>query len=241
MGTPQSSKKEFDKFTPLPLPPNTKIAHISSGLNHTLILTSSGTVLSFGSGHFGQLGHGDDLSQATPLPIQGVKEELSRLNSLPDSPNYKATAVYAGGNHSLAVLSSPSSSLGDIVLCWGFNSSGQCGVGSFSNSENEPRRVVYFNGDKTMPLPPPLPASKGGAAPPPAPPPPTGKPPGATIVSASLSSSSTYLSTSRSTVYSMGSHKHGGLGLAATPALPAKFKGAKVRKSEQRSEIDMYW
>ncbi len=41
----------------------------SGGWNHSLVATLDGRVFSFGDGSNGKLGHGNDASQATPLPI----------------------------------------------------------------------------------------------------------------------------------------------------------------------------
>ncbi|XP_052100080.1 RCC1 domain-containing protein 1-like [Mytilus californianus] len=97
----------------LPLVPlcTDKVAAVSCGKEHILLLTTYGTVLTFGGGTRGQLGHGTVDSTKEPKLI----DSLAGLKML---------AVAAGGWHSLCV-----SECGDIY-CWGWNESGQLGLPS---------------------------------------------------------------------------------------------------------------
>ena len=45
---------------------------VAAGDTHTLALTASGTVLSWGNGDYGNLGHGDDASQLLPKPVAAL-------------------------------------------------------------------------------------------------------------------------------------------------------------------------
>lgn len=86
-----------------------RIAHMACGADHTLLLTCNGTVLSFGLGTRGQLGHGDILPRIEPCVIHA-------LAGLP------MKAIACGNWHSL-VLSQD----GD-VYSWGWNEHGQLGL-----------------------------------------------------------------------------------------------------------------
>lgn len=78
------------------LPAGTTIAAIAAGRNHSLALTSTGTVLGWGNNGSGELGQtesagpGTGFRSVTPVPV-----------SLPVGT--KITAISAGGRHSLAV------------------------------------------------------------------------------------------------------------------------------------------
>ena len=67
----EEQDKEPGKLTSLGpgrvhIPNNVKIVSISCGLHHTLLLTSSGHVLAFGSNSHGQLGVGDLVPRGAP-------------------------------------------------------------------------------------------------------------------------------------------------------------------------------
>jgi len=82
---------------------------ISAGITHSLVLTSSGRVLSAGNGSYGQLGHSASFSPSPPIGWMQV----------PD--NVRVAAVAAGGFRS-AILSDMS----ELYMC-GDNDCGQCG------------------------------------------------------------------------------------------------------------------
>lgn len=102
-----------DSGTPIPvrLPPGTAVTAIAAGNEHSLALTSTGTVLAWGNNSFGQLGDGTNTSRITPVTV-----------SLP--PGTTVTAIAAGRSHSLAVTSA------GTALAWGNNSFGQLGDGT---------------------------------------------------------------------------------------------------------------
>lgn len=92
-------------------PRHHKIKKMISGTEHTLLLTSNGDIFSCGCGLRGALGHSDVNSYETPKLI----EALSGI---------KIMDIAVGSFHSVAV-----SSFGDMYT-WGWNNSGQLGVGS---------------------------------------------------------------------------------------------------------------
>lgn len=86
-----------------------RVRQVSCGHGHQLALTEAGSLLSWGQGSRGQLGHGGLDAQAAP-------RELEALAGLP------LVATAAGGWHSAAL-----SADGDLYL-WGWNRDGQLGL-----------------------------------------------------------------------------------------------------------------
>ncbi|KAI9538030.1 hypothetical protein NQZ68_019371 [Dissostichus eleginoides] len=72
-----------------------KVTKIACGRHHTLVLTDSKRVYSFGCGEQGQLGHGEESNPSVPLPVQ-----------LPQDTNDVIKNIFAGGNVSFAVYTS---------------------------------------------------------------------------------------------------------------------------------------
>ena len=136
----QTYQKLMVQPTRLPL----RIVRISSGRRHVLALSEGirdggggGVVMSWGAGHFGQLGHGPDMTSCSEPRI------IERL--LPHIVGGAVIEISAGGLHSAAIVSSVASSkkqklskAGDSTtpvavretrtFCWGSNRKGQCGV-----------------------------------------------------------------------------------------------------------------
>ncbi|XP_018559610.2 LOW QUALITY PROTEIN: probable E3 ubiquitin-protein ligase HERC4 [Lates calcarifer] len=69
-----------------------KVTKIACGQHHTLVLTDSKRVYSFGCGEQGQLGHGDESHPSVPLPVQLPQDG--------DGPRIRN--IFAGGNCSFA-------------------------------------------------------------------------------------------------------------------------------------------
>ncbi|KAM7396239.1 hypothetical protein PAMP_019296 [Pampus punctatissimus] len=74
-----------------------KVIKIACGRHHTLVMTDSRRVYSFGCGEQGQLGHGEESHPSVPLPVQLPQDTT-------DVP--QITNIYAGGNCSFATCSS---------------------------------------------------------------------------------------------------------------------------------------
>jgi alpha-tubulin suppressor-like RCC1 family protein len=87
---------------------------ISVGSGHSCALVDDGTVECWGGNWEGQLG-------------VGTSGELNRRSSVPAGPialGRDAVAIACGGSHSCALLDDGN------VRCWGYNGSGQLGIGS---------------------------------------------------------------------------------------------------------------
>jgi alpha-tubulin suppressor-like RCC1 family protein len=89
------------------------IVAVMGGEPHNFALKADGTVWSWGSNMFGQLGDGTTVDRPTPVQVSG----LTKVNSLGGR-----------GYHSLAVRSD------GTLWTWGYNSSGQLGNGTLTNS-----------------------------------------------------------------------------------------------------------
>ncbi|WP_050591866.1 RCC1 domain-containing protein [Salinispora fenicalii] len=106
-----------DSSTPVEvsLPAGTTVTAIGGGRDHSLALTSAGTVLAWGSNSDGQLGDGTTTDSSTPVEV-----------SLPAGTT--VTAIAASRFHSLAVTSA------GAALGWGSNSDGRLGDGTTTDS-----------------------------------------------------------------------------------------------------------
>jgi len=86
---------------------------IAAGEYHSLALTASGKVLSWGYNIFGQLGVGDKAVKNTPQAVLDASGELGGV-----------TAIAAGANHCLALKND------GTVVAWGYNLNGELGNGT---------------------------------------------------------------------------------------------------------------
>lgn len=105
-----------------------KCTQIACGRRHILALMEGGFVLSWGTGYFGQLGHGDDNSWDNPKMIYALD---------PNKLGTHVTSVACGGSHSGAITESGQ------VFMWGLNKSGQCGIGNRAESLMDPKPLDY--------------------------------------------------------------------------------------------------
>ncbi|CAG0892795.1 unnamed protein product [Cyprideis torosa] len=107
-----------------------RIKVVACGKDHFLLLTSTEAhVFSWGMGSRGQLGHGPPLC---------CEAEPRRIEWFDGMPGTRIVDVSCGGWHSLALTSS-----GDLYA-WGWNESGQLGLGGTVNVEAVPS-LVSFN------------------------------------------------------------------------------------------------
>jgi alpha-tubulin suppressor-like RCC1 family protein/uncharacterized protein YjbI with pentapeptide repeats len=89
---------------------------LAAGQYHNCALISAGTVQCWGFNVQGQLGNGTLTNSSTPIAVSSL------------SGRGGATANTAGGLHTCALLSD------GTVKCWGYNSNGQLGNGTTTNS-----------------------------------------------------------------------------------------------------------
>ena len=101
-----------NKLAPQTIAGGLTFQSLDAGMNHTCGIGAGGSYC-WGQGVFGQLGNGGDLTQPSPAQVSG-------------SVTYQS--VDAGGGHTCGV------GPGNLVLCWGRNSSGELGDGTRRNS-----------------------------------------------------------------------------------------------------------
>jgi alpha-tubulin suppressor-like RCC1 family protein len=87
---------------------------IAAGVAHTCALTSAGTILCWGSNEFGQLGNGGTTNVTSPVQLIGLASS--------------AVSIAAGSESTCALTDA------GTVWCWGDNSNGQLGNGTFTES-----------------------------------------------------------------------------------------------------------
>jgi hypothetical protein len=92
----------------------TNAVAISTGVEHSCALLSTGAITCWGDNSFGQLGAGEIGGSIVPVDVPGVTS---------------AVAISAGGYHSCALLST------GAITCWGWNGIGQLGNGSTNSSD----------------------------------------------------------------------------------------------------------
>ncbi len=120
------------------LPAGARITAIAAGDSHSLALTADGRVYAWGDNGWGELGTpaGQTCSGMViciPSPV------LVRFPA-----GMRATAIAAGGAHSLALMADGS------VYAWGANSVGQTGNGTVSTSVSTPTRVQLPGGSPAV-------------------------------------------------------------------------------------------
>ncbi|KAJ3135484.1 hypothetical protein HDU90_003886 [Geranomyces variabilis] len=123
-------------WTELPELADVQVSDIACGEKHTLISTVDGRVFGFGSNAFGQL--------ATDTAISSVASatEISTLWSPPvqtaKPTNTRCTKIAAGGNTSLFVIETPTSTK---VMGCGTGMQGQLGTGAYSQVAATPGTI----------------------------------------------------------------------------------------------------
>lgn len=134
----------YTRPTPMPTRLPLKCVQLAAGRRHVLALMEQGAVvMSWGAGHFGQLGHGSEVTSC------GRPKVIGRL--LPQLIGGQVCHIAAGGLHSAAIVATASSSTDSKenltsptrTFTWGSNRKGQCGVeGGKCHTVPYPTRIV---------------------------------------------------------------------------------------------------
>jgi len=104
-------------------------AIIAAGESHTCALTSVGAVLCWGLNEFGQLGDGMTTNSTTPVQVSGLSSGVVSI-----AAGYETTCALTNAG---------------AVWCWGYNSTGQLGNGTLSQSRI-PVEVLAQAGDAPL-------------------------------------------------------------------------------------------
>jgi hypothetical protein len=102
---------------------NFSASAIAAGANHNLVLSSTGQVISWGAGDYGQLGHGSMWDDSRPVVIN----DLTGVQQ-----------IAAGSRHSIALV------LKVGVMSWGYNGYGELGLGD-ENIRTQPTILTCFS------------------------------------------------------------------------------------------------
>jgi alpha-tubulin suppressor-like RCC1 family protein len=97
----------------------TPISRLSAGADHTCHVSAGGTVSCWGDNAYGELGDGTTINRETPVTVPGIAG---------------ASAVSAGSHHTCALLAGSPGSTAGTVSCWGWNSTGQLGNATKTDS-----------------------------------------------------------------------------------------------------------
>jgi alpha-tubulin suppressor-like RCC1 family protein len=103
-------------------PANANIVAVSGGWDHSLALSTTGTVYSWGNNTFGQLGRGGAANLPAPVAFPGGTPAI--------------TAISAGAYFSLALDS------GGQVWSWGWNGNGELGQGAAGGAVLAPAKAA---------------------------------------------------------------------------------------------------
>ncbi|MFZ5354116.1 MAG: FecR domain-containing protein [Bacillota bacterium] len=106
---------------------------IAAGYEHVLVLDNNNCVWAWGDNYYGQLGDGTTTSRSSPVIVKHT--DLTQLANIKQ--------IDAGENHSMALDNNGK------VWSWGYNSSGQLGNNTTTNSTNP---VMVRNIDNTADL-----------------------------------------------------------------------------------------
>src|SRR5258708_4943256 len=104
---------EASSTTPKAVVGLTNVAAMAAGANHSLALTSDGTVWAWGFNADGELGDGTTLSRNTPEQVSGL---------------HNVVAIAGGNGYSMAAEAD------GTLWAWGYNGDGELGNGTYSNS-----------------------------------------------------------------------------------------------------------
>ena len=107
------------------------VTAISAGEFHACALTSAGSVMCWGDNSSGELGDNSTTASAVPVVVSGLSSKVTAI-SASVSPNCIAVSdggSFCGGTDHTCALTSAG-----IVMCWGYNGTGQLGDNSTTES-----------------------------------------------------------------------------------------------------------
>ncbi|EGC31817.1 hypothetical protein DICPUDRAFT_156281 [Dictyostelium purpureum] len=123
---------------------NYKFKNIFTGSDFNLAITNDGRVCSWGSGEFGQLGHGDTKNVEAPKLIQSI-QPLVHTNLINTNRIYEYKMVACGFSHALIIDNDGK------LLTLGWNGNGQLGSGVKGDNHLVPTKLEFdFDGEKVV-------------------------------------------------------------------------------------------
>ncbi|MGN0106988.1 MAG: Ig-like domain-containing protein, partial [Hominilimicola sp.] len=112
-----------------------KIARIYDGLSHSIALLNDGSVISWGSNQYEQLGR--DIIESSSASSQHVSADIGYVETLDGTANY-VVDIAVGATHNLALLSD------QTVVAWGDGTQGRLGLGN-QNNVRTPEKLTIKN------------------------------------------------------------------------------------------------
>jgi len=103
------------------------IVGFSAGHDHSCVLFGNGSIKCWGKGSYGELGLGDPATRGDEANEMGNNLPTVNLGT-----GKTAVAISAGAYHTCAILNDGS------VKCWGYNASGQLGLGDTNDRGDQP-------------------------------------------------------------------------------------------------------
>jgi alpha-tubulin suppressor-like RCC1 family protein len=102
----------------------------TAGSAHSCYILDNGSVKCWGKNNLGQLGLGDTSNRG-----DGIGGMVDSLPAVDLGSGRTATAIAAGSDHTCAILDNES------IKCWGYNASGQLGLGDINNRGDNSSRM----------------------------------------------------------------------------------------------------
>lgn len=126
---------------------------ISAGKYETCAIIRGGSVSCWGLNANGQLGNNSFENSFTPVPVKGLPGPVVALDVAKHTEYYAAGPRWFGG-HACALIDN------GTVWCWGNNTYGQLGDGTFSQSRAVPVTVKGLDTARVLPTPTPRPINQ---------------------------------------------------------------------------------
>uniref|UniRef100_A0A803KNC2 RCC1-like domain-containing protein n=1 Tax=Chenopodium quinoa TaxID=63459 RepID=A0A803KNC2_CHEQI len=102
-----------------------KMIQVACGWRHTITVTSSGSIYTYGWSKYGQLGHGDFEDHLTPYKLEALSGQI-------------ISQISGGWRHTMAVTSEGK------LYGWGWNKFGQVGVGDNADCCSPVQKVMQI-------------------------------------------------------------------------------------------------